>query len=567
MLYPRDSPLFWLHTIIWMADALYTIDGQNDEALRFLFGVCHRDRPTRVQAMDRIQESVESWLDGYGSPPSGAGILNGLGDRRAFLQDILPSLLRLSLRCPFDDVRSKFSEMLLDIEERGRGMKVPRPLRHGPSRFIAEREIVPVDTDDEETHMVFLASFLQNNRLEHVHQVMGYHPAYLEAFVKTQHFLFREDGPLPFHYRHFIAIMAAARHNSQYLVRLHAQEFLLRGGEPEWLRGLSYSPQKLQNLYEVIKILAHRPWLIKKENITKLTQGTDTWSLSEVTQALIICAHIQSLCSFIFGCGITAEIDQGGCTVRPPSVSGDESDDYSSDSSSGDPNANLFEENGLETLVMKMRQLTEADPEETTQEELIKRFESVENQSAEISVPTSSKTLAKEEILRFVKDEEFTYSDFAKRASALDIPTFRVQDYSWEDHGFSLANRLYTDIGSLLDDRFTIAFNLTYNTMGDNVEVDTKAFRQAIWYYIHCMYGIRHDDYDYAQVNRLLDRNLKTYIKTVSCYPERITKKDYDGVMRQFKHSEKVHVNLMVTEARMQAELLYALRAVNRHMT
>lgn len=29
----------------------------------------------------------------------------------------------------------------------------------------------------------------------------------------------------------------------------------------------------------------------------------------------------------------------------------------------------------------------------------------------------------------------------------------------------------------------------------------------------------------------------------------------------------QVHVNLMITEARMQAELLYALRAVNRYMT
>ena len=29
----------------------------------------------------------------------------------------------------------------------------------------------------------------------------------------------------------------------------------------------------------------------------------------------------------------------------------------------------------------------------------------------------------------------------------------------------------------------------------------------------------------------------------------------------------QVHVNLMMTEARMQAELLYALRAVNRYMT
>lgn len=76
--------------------------------------------------------------------------------------------------------------------------------------------------------------------------------------------------------------------------------------------------------------------------------------------------------------------------------------------------------------------------------------------------------------------------------------------------------------------------------MGEVIDVDTSAFRRAIWYYIHCLYGIMHDDYDYGQVNQLLERNLKAYIKTVTCYPERLTKKDYDNVMKEFKHSEKV---------------------------
>lgn len=79
-----------------------------------------------------------------------------------------------------------------------------------------------------------------------------------------------------------------------------------------------------------------------------------------------------------------------------------------------------------------------------------------------------------------------------------------------------------------------------FDRMGEVIDVDTSAFRRAIWYYIHCLYGIMHDDYDYGQVNQLLERNLKQYIKTVTCYPERLTKKDYDNVMKEFKHSEKV---------------------------
>lgn len=127
-----------------------------------------------------------------------------------------------------------------------------------------------------------------------------------------------------------------------------------------------------------------------------------------------------------------------------------------------------------------------------------------------------------------------------QRGQLNDIPTFRVQDCSWDDHGYSLVNRLYNDVGNLLDEKFKTAYNLTYYTMGTHNKVDTSRFRRAIWNYIQCMFGIRHDDYDYNEVNQLLERSLKTFIKSAVCYPERVTKRDYDRVMREFKHSEKV---------------------------
>lgn len=44
-------------------------------------------------------------------------------------------------------------------------------------------------------------------------------------------------------------------------------EFLQVGGNPAWLQGLHCAPQKLRNLNEINKLLAHRPWLITKEHI------------------------------------------------------------------------------------------------------------------------------------------------------------------------------------------------------------------------------------------------------------------------------------------------------------
>ncbi|XP_018054338.1 PREDICTED: sestrin homolog isoform X2 [Atta colombica] len=440
-----------------------------------------------------------------------------------------------------------------------------------------------------DTHVLLMDAFLQNNRLDHVSRVMSSHPSYLEHFLRTQQFVLRGDGPLPYDYRHLIAIMAAGRHQCSYLINLQKGEFLLQGGDPSWLQGLRSIPGKLQDLYEINKILAHRPWLLNKSHIEKLTKGDDNWSLAEVVHAIVLLAHFHSLSSFVFSCGINEELDnvtghhykeniQDNSSKIPPAKdklmspkkipNGDgKTENLPSPPSS--PSIVGEQEVGVETLMERMKRLSEkSESYQITQEELSKRFETVETQSAELAAaPQRSSSVLDSDIGLFIEDPTFIYQDFAKRGQLNDIPTFRVQDYSWDDHGYSLVNRLYNDVGNLLDDKFKTAYNLTYYTMGTHNKVDTSRFRRAIWNYIQCMFGIRHDDYDYNEVNQLLERSLKTFIKSAVCYPERVTKRDYDRVMREFKHSEKVHVNLMILEARMQAELLYALRAVMRYMT
>lgn len=60
---------------------------------------------------------------------------------------------------------------------------------------------------------------------------------------------------------------AAARHQCIYLVNLHKKEFLEQHGDPNWLKGLDYIPPKLRAIYDINKILAHRPWMLNKEQI------------------------------------------------------------------------------------------------------------------------------------------------------------------------------------------------------------------------------------------------------------------------------------------------------------
>uniref|UniRef100_A0A8D0FNX2 Sestrin 3 n=1 Tax=Strix occidentalis caurina TaxID=311401 RepID=A0A8D0FNX2_STROC len=330
---------------------------------------------------------------------------------------------------------------------------------------------------------------------------MGYHPQYLDSFLKTQHYLMHMDGPLPFDCRHYIAIM---------------------------------------------KLLKISEW---------------SWSLAELVHAVVLLAHCHALASFVFGCGCEQDEGLGGRGSLKPSSPGNQCfcEATSLDS--------CME---LDSLRERM-QLLQQDREEG------------EGQGVEVGVQDGSwygipgccspisilifsvRVTGATNLACYMQDPDFGYQDFARRDED-QTQVFRVQDYSWEDHGFSLVNRLYSDIGHLLDEKFRMVDGLQSSAMAKRQGCEPSVFKRGIWNYIHCMFGIRYDDYDYAEVNQLLERMLKVYIKTVTCYPEKTNPEMFDRFWKQFKHSEKVHVNLLILEARMQAELLYALQAITQYM-
>jgi hypothetical protein len=162
---------------------------------------------------------------------------------------------------------------------------------------------------------------------------------------------------------------------------------------------------------------------------------------------------------------------------------------------------------------------------------------------------------------KYVHDPDFPCLDFKNSDQSL-----KLEYYTWETHGYVTANNIYPEISVVLDKNFKIAGNMTYNTMGSRKDVDTSLFRRAVWHYIHSLFGIRQDDYDYKQLRKLLAKPLRTYIKVLCSCPERIQKADYDSIMKEFTHSEKVHVNILIMEARIQASMLYFLRAVNSYI-
>ncbi|XP_031709795.1 sestrin-2 isoform X1 [Anarrhichthys ocellatus] len=522
----------------------YESESDVGPTVKSLARLCSKDEDERAASLEELSQ----------------GVLACLGSDQLISKQTLLNLLRLSRSCPLQEVRGRATELLRTAQEQG--VEVPRALASGPSAFIPAKEMLKEVPDQD----ILIESFLSVGRVDHISMVMAMHPAYLSCFLRTQHALLEMDGPLPRHWRHYIAVMAAARHHCSYLVQQHSAGFLDAGGEESWLSGLKHAPTKLHSLQTLNKLLAHRPWLITLQHIQELVcPGAEPrWSLAELIHAVILMAHAHSLCSFGWGCGLNPEPDHiGGYTFQLPSPSHLPRSPHSPHSPAHEDGRQELGDGAMEVEVLMQRMVElQQQEEECTQEEMVTRFERERSES----IPTTVVREAPPDlVLRLVEDPEFRYEDFAPKGEQ-SPPTMRAQDYSWEDHGFSLVNRLLPDMGQLLDEKFQVVSNMTYHRMAMHEGVDTHTLRKALWNYIHCLYGIRYDDYDYGSVNVLLERSLKVFVKTMACYPEQTTARVYHAFWRHFRHSEKVHANLIVMEARLQAALLYTLRAITHFM-
>jgi hypothetical protein len=99
---------------------------RDEESLRFFFGLSSRDVATRSQALDVITQTFEHWLDGYGSPTREHSIVTENHNNdfpkdikkvgQSLVREQLADLLRLSLTCPFSDVRERCGSILIQFE-------------------------------------------------------------------------------------------------------------------------------------------------------------------------------------------------------------------------------------------------------------------------------------------------------------------------------------------------------------------------------------------------------------------------------------------------------------------
>ncbi len=87
--------------------------------------------------------------------------------------------------------------------------------------------------------------------------------------------------------------------------------FILQGGDENWIsKGLSATPEKIQNIAKLNNILAHMPWKLDLsviEDIYKFENGTNCvckWNFNELVHACLIMVKFQKLASIYQAFGI-----------------------------------------------------------------------------------------------------------------------------------------------------------------------------------------------------------------------------------------------------------------------
>merc|ERR1711865_203781 len=443
-----------------------------------------------------------------------------------------------------------------------------------PSNYV-DGSLFNHESTLDDSLQVLSDTFYSGGRITNLDRLMALHADYHLAVRRTNFSLFYESGPLPVPWRLYIVILAAAQLDSHHVVELFIREFREHGGDVQWLRGVQHADPKMQKLLPVLSVLAHEPWLLGPSMLEGILTADGGWSTGEFVHALALIATGNLLGMMASGCGATQEVSlkmfESAAVVEPISLGAS----MVRQDSSGCPSTPMAEEKYTETrqvaekLQLGVAKWKEEDDDEGDMMDFFFKSDSLAfSNAAECDEPedvvpsTPCRHACISGDLTCFVDDSREHRDFD--CSSKDYDIYHVEDFPWVDSVVPLLDRYYTGIGTLLDDQSRTIFSLTYNTFRELEGVDTQPFRHAIWFYVQRIAGLFHDDYDYREVNLLVNRDLKNYCKKVTCVPCETTLDDFNNLGVDLSASEKVHVVFVAAESRKKSCLMYGVRALNQ---
>jgi hypothetical protein len=220
-------------------------------------------------------------------------------------------------------------------------------------------------------------------------------------------------------------------------------------------------------------------------------------------------------------------------------------------------NINIQEKNTLNLL-------TSSKTEEVTVSTQINKTE-----TKSISESGCPEDVYKEELLVNIEGLQVdTTSDFYKHLNkycniyhdfdAHGDDTHSYLEFNWSDHAYYILQNIFPKGVDSFNSEIEYIVGLTTNSLGEeNRELNTFPIRYSISCYIEKIMGYLHEDYDYANVNKLLVVQYKKFIKNVACYPQRLSQDDFSMISCAFNNEEILHIILLVAIVKSRTQLTY----------
>mmetsp|Transcript_25901 Transcript_25901/g.45999 ORF Transcript_25901/g.45999 Transcript_25901/m.45999 type:complete len:537 (-) Transcript_25901:214-1824(-) len=508
-----------------------------------IFELIHENISCEQKRSKALKHTAQQVLDSLDEAASGGN------DK--MLAASLPGIRRLAFKSPFSEI-SEVMRNYLKTSANATWLKdIDNECCNRPSYFVPLSDTVPVSPKEVEVRQMFEDIFASKGRLSHLDQLLGWHPSFLQAFTITTEFLMHGEGALSLPIRNYLAILASSLHDCEYLVSLQQSEFVFNRGDPTWLEGIHRAPDRVKGIMTLARRLAHEPWKISSKDIAEQIE-VYKWTLAELVQTIAILCTFFSLSGLTFGVGVLPEVD-----FEAPSRPCRETRDYKLTVETFAQAQKNSEE------LHKMLDTTNRKGKRKGKKGVATDGETgIQKASAVEDIACLDNLSDRSRYPQYTGKQIQRYCDFNIKTEKLH----RRQDYNWRSHGYSLMMRFYQGFSPLLNEEFEIIYNLTYKRLTTAENVDTRPFRRAVWYYVLRLYGMENDDYNYANINKLLNKQIKRYIKKCACSPQDIQRRDYEVFGYAMTADEKCHVALLVFEARRQASLVYGLKALGEYM-
>ena len=468
------------------------------------------------------------------------------------------------------------------------------------------------NSSEEEVQHILTKNLKLLNRFLYFEHFFIWYGDFFSVYQKAVNTIMKESSYLNNDYKYYLALSSVCAMKNSYFVRLLEEQFLFFGGDENWLiGGVDAVPNKLNILTSINLTLAFQPWKLTADDIIKMKQYC---SMSQIVEAFVIMMQFHALALIENNCRLWKKFteEKGCCSFSCTNVQSN--NNYSSSNFTNNSNSSSNKEllstldnYAIDSLFQEelIKKIKEVQLEEEEQQNNLNECNTVNNNnnsnnntnsanqneefktkgSIAFSLDTECTKQESFQSQSSNKDgintdshKEICYSKHYllpqndKQFSTNEEPTKKVYlsylDFNWHDNGLPVLKNLYSKGIQSLENQMTYVFNITSDSVGNKETsntISTFQIRRAISYYIEKLHGYYHEDYNYANIQKLLDstsniRNTK-FIKKFCFHPNEVTVQDLQEMNKIFQYEEIMHIILLIVFVKMKMQLTYLSKA------